>query len=179
MKPDEKLKSRSWDANYSPGAFFFRHKYSGGSRLVAWTSDLSQLKKLVYSILDTFPEDVEVLLKARDEEFSDNFHRYYASAKLDEVTEAIRQNEAFVFSDGSQQFCIKRPDTDEHIALDDHGILFIYSDSKRFVELCRDYGFRRKKRKLIYANGHWHIRPGDSQNLAKKLIKELGLASVE
>jgi hypothetical protein len=180
MTHDKRLKSRSWDANYNPHPFFFRQRYSGGFRLVAWTPELSQLKTLVYSILDTFPDSVEVLLKLREEEFSDQFSRYFGAVRRNDLVETIRRNESFVFSDGGNQLCVKRLDTDEHIALDDHGVLFVYySKSAQFVDLCRSNGFRRKRRKLIFADGHWHIRPKDSVSLGKGIVRELGLESVE
>jgi len=173
------VKSRSWDPNYNPRPFFFRQRYSGGFRLVAWTPELSQLKALVYSILDTFPDSVEALLKLREEEFSDRFSRYFGPVRRNDLVETIRRNESFVFSDGGNQLCVKRPDADDHIALDDHGILFIYSDSPHFIDLCRRHGFRRKRRKLIFADGHWHVRPKDSVILGKSIVRQLGLESVE
>ena len=177
MKRDEKLKSKSW-LEYNPDPFFFRQKYSGGFRLVAWTSKLRQLKKLVYSILDTFPENVDILLKIRDENYINKWHRYHSSANLNRLIETMKRNETFVFSDGDNQLCVKRPDTDEYITLDDHGVLFIYSESEQFVDICQRNGFTRKRRKLFYTNGHWHICPEDSESLGRKIIKELKLRPV-
>jgi hypothetical protein len=179
MKQDEQLKSRSWDVRYGPEPFFFRQRFSGGSRWVAWTPKLSQLKTLVYSILDTFPDDVEVLLKLREKESDDRFSRYMGAVERKALVETIRRNEPFVFSDGGHQLCVKRPDTDEHIAFDDHGVLFIYSQSPQLVALCRSGGFRRQRRKLIFADGHYHVRPKGAVELGRALVSELGLESVE
>jgi len=173
------LKSFAWARACGRGAFFFRQKHSGGFRLVAWTSELPQLKRLVYSILDTFPEEVEVLLKLREKEFDDRFSRYLGPVRRDKLIETMKVKEPFVFADGGSQLCVKRLDTDEFIALDDHGILFIYSDSPQFVDLCRRKGLKRQRRALIYAHDHWHIRRKDSVRVGRGLVKALGLELVD
>jgi hypothetical protein len=138
------------------------------------------LKQLFYRILQTFTTNVEILLKIEKECKSgeQQWNRYYGEVSIDRLQKIIKSNEKYVFQDGSNQLCVKRSDTGEYIVLDDHGILFIYSGSLCFAELCKEAGLEERLEKLIYASGHWHRSPKDADKLANKFIRDLGLKPI-
>ena len=134
----------------------------------------------MYATLETFPNEVEVLLKLHelDDEGEERWARYYQQTTLHKVQEAIRSNEEYVFQDGFHQLCIKRPDNGEFIALDDHDVLFIYSGEEIFQNLCREAGFEERMDRLISEVEHWHHGPKDAEKLRDKFIKVLDLEAV-
>jgi hypothetical protein len=174
---EEKLKACL--DGYNPLPFYFKQKYEQGLRYVAWTSNLPQLKQLVYDIINSFSENLEILLKISLEDNPEEFQRYYTKIRKNDLISLMKQNELYIFSDGNHQLCIKRSDTGEYMALDDHDILFIYSDSQTNTDILKNNNFENREEKLIFDSGHWHIRPKDSEKLAEKLIKELNLTLIK
>jgi len=124
---DENLKA--FEDKYAPSPFYFRQKYDNGFRYVAWTPRIGQLKQVIYDIIDNLSENLGILLKIGFEGNSDEFHRYYGEVTKANLMPIIKQHELYIFSDGGHQLCVRDLDTEEYIALDEHDILFIYSDS--------------------------------------------------
>ena len=145
---------------YSPPPFFFRQDYQAGNkRWVAWADSVEDLKPLFYRLLDSFTEEVEVLFKnERDDSpqsTADPWQRYHGACLLKEVASAIRRHEELVFQDGGNQLCIRCADEGDYLALDEHGILFLYAEGDGFAALCRELGFEEGVRPLLYEGGHW------------------------
>jgi hypothetical protein len=165
---------------YNPNAFFFKQEYSEGTRFVAWTPTLSQLKALVYDILKIFASDLEILLKVRIRGKDDEaWNRYYGEIEHSKLTDVLKNNELYVFQDGEHQLCVRDTGSGEYIALDDHDTLFIYSDFEQVMAICKKNGFENREEKLISETGHWHCELKDSAVLCQKLINALSLEPVE
>ncbi len=180
MNLEEKDKLKAIAKEYNLRPFFFRQKYSEGFRFVAWSSMLRQLKALVYDILKIFSGDIEILLKIRiQKEGEVDWDRYHGQIEHWKLAEVIKNNELYVFQDGEHQLCIRDSDTGEYIALDDHDILFIYSESEQVIHICEKNGFENREEKLISDFGHWHYSPKDSSALGEKFINDLSLEPVE
>ena len=160
---------------YNPSPFYFREKYENGHRYVAWSNNLIQLKKVFYGIVSEFPEDIEILLKISFEDEPEKFDRYYGKINKADFLLIIKENELYVFSDGNHQLCVRNPVSGDYIALDDHDILFIYSDLNENIEILKNNEFEERKEKLILEEGHWHVRPSNSEELSDRLIKKLNL----
>lgn len=166
---------------YAPAPFVFEERHeSGDVRFVAWTSDLAQLKGLVYAVLEQFPDQVEVLFKTETggETGRDGWQRYCAVVPRVAVVEAIRAVEELVFHDGGSMICIKRIDNGDYLALDEHATLFIYSSDRAYLQLCTQRGFENRVNELISATGHWQVRPAHHEGEEKQLIKMLALEHV-
>jgi hypothetical protein len=166
---------------YSPAPFYLvQQSDQGETRFVAWTSELRQLKQLIDRLLDTFPDQVEVLLKVDTGETADQdsiWNRYVGRASRKAVREALVNYERYVFQDGDNQLCVKRPDTDEYFALDHCGVLYVYSSSPQLADLCAGAGFARQHTaELISDAGHWRVSLKDGEQLREGLIHQLGLA---
>lgn len=164
---------------YSPKPFFFKDEEDFGTRYVAWTSGLAQLKQLVHAILKEFPEEIEILFKLQLDSEKDKFKRYHGYLSKTLLLEVIHEYELYIFSDGMHQLCVRRKDTGEYFAIDDHGILFIYSDSEDTVDLCLENGFENRNEKLFFEQPHWHYSPSDSDNIRDIVIEKLSLKAVE
>lgn len=163
---------------YHPSAFFYKERRKEGVRLTAWTPQLDQLKQVFYDLLETFPEGIEVLLKTMDDQRTEKWKRFYGRPKLSTLREVIRSNEKFVFQDGGGQLSIKNPHTREYITLDEHGTLYVYSDSSQFLELFRRHRFTEQKKSLILDFGHWHVFPKAADRLRIRFIKALNLKRI-
>ena len=90
----------------------------------------------------------------------------------------MRKNEPFIFSDGAHQLCIRDMNSDEVLALDEQGILFVYSEAPHILELLERNGFENRKEELLYDVPHLHIWTQESRELAEKLIEALNLERV-
>lgn len=164
---------------YNPKPFFFKEEANFGSRYVAWTSDLNQLKNLVYTILQEFPEELDILFKQQKESKTDEFNRYHGYVSKILFTDILQEYELYLFSDGFHQLCVRREDTGEYIALDDHGILFIYSDSEHIAKICLNNNFENRNEKLIFKQPHWHYSPAGSEKTKDIVIQKLSLKAVD
>lgn len=168
--------------DYSPEPFFFRQEYEpGAERWVAWTNTQDRLRELYYRVLDCFPSMVEILCKlereGQVEQGGDPWLRYHGVCQLDNLTSAIRKNEDWVFQDGGSQLCVRCAGGGDYLVLDEHGILFFYSDDNGFRDLCQELGFEERAEPLLYESGHWHYRAGRNESW-EPFLRQLGLHAV-
>ena len=175
MKTSDKLKACV--EGYDPPPFFFREEFQGNVRLVAWTSRLDHLKSAFYRIIESFPETVEVLFKVKIDspDDADEWHRYYGRIAHGTLESGIRANELCVFQDGGNQLCVRIPDTPEYIALDDHNILFVYSQRPSFRQALVESGLKEQANPLLFEKPHWHVMPKDSDIHRERFINAIGL----
>jgi len=177
----ERVAPKAVREGYAPPPFVFEERHeSGDIRFVAWTPDIPQLKRTLYAVLERLPEQVEVLFKTETGGGSarDGWQRYFATADLIAVVEAIREAEELIFHDGGSMICVKDVVTGDYIALDEHATLFIYSSDRAYLMLCERLGFENRKNDLISAAGHWQVRPAHHQEQERTFIDRLNLEPV-
>ncbi len=175
-------KAKAIREGYAPGPFFFRQQYHPhAERWVAWTPSLPDLQALTYRVLSCFPDEVEVLVKlAADHEpagAEDPWCRYHGACSPQDLSAAIRDQEALVFTDGGSQLCVRCAGGD-YLALDEHGILFYYSEDDGFAAVCEEFGLELQHKELLYEAGHWHYRPGQVGEGWRRFCQRLGLEVV-
>jgi hypothetical protein len=166
---------------YAPPPFVFEERHESGEiRFVAWTPDVLQLKRTLYAVLERLPEQVEVLFKTETggESARDGWQRYFATADLAAVVEAIREAEELIFHDGGSMICVKDAGTGDYIALDEHATLFIYSSDRTYLMLFEGLGFENRMNALISAAGHWQVRPARHQEQERSFIERLNLEPI-
>ena len=169
-------------SGYAPSPFFYAQTSpSGAVRWVAWSGDVEQTRRLVYDVLKQFSPHAQVLLKVDKQDVPDGpvWTRYHGEAPLAKVVGAIRDNEPFVFQDGYTQLCVRDDDTGEYIALDEYGLLWIYADDDRFVEVCRRNGFEERPEHLISDGGHYRRSLADAAEQRDRFLRELDLEEVD
>ncbi len=179
---DEDIHKAVVEEEYAPSPFFHEEVYyledeTTSTRIVAWSEDLAQMRRLFFRILKTFTPTVEVLLKVYvdEDENGENtiWDHYYADMEHDRLIRGVTDNEAFVFRDGGHQLCVRDLDTDEYIALDDHGLLFLYSEDPVYYGLFRECGFELREDEIIYMLPHYHSMLED--DACDRFIRGLGL----
>jgi hypothetical protein len=168
--------------DYSPAPFFFREEFEFGKhRWIAWTSSLGQLKELFYRVIQSFPDDVEILLKLQQavqvDPNIDQWQRYHGNCHLNTLLAVIEENEGQVFTDGGSQLCVMCGGGGDYLALDEHGIFFLYADDENIPIVFAELGFECRRQKLVTEGGHWHYRPGENEKW-QPFIEQLGLQIV-
>src|SRR5215831_3109881 len=109
---------------YSPAPFVFQERMAGGARLVAWTGDVDQLRRLFLHLVSLLPETVDVLLKVEpdlkptsaddDDERAnsvDDWQRYIGECPRSVLLRGMAMCDAFVFSDSRCQLLIRDPES--------------------------------------------------------------------
>jgi hypothetical protein len=177
----DSISPKAYREGYAPDPFVFEERNdSGDVRFVAWTPDVARLKRLVYAILDMFPDRVEVLFKTETgaESGRDGWQRYSAESTRTAIVEATRDSEELIFHDGGSMLCVKRMDDGAYLALDEHATLFIYSDDRTYLTVCEQLGFENRVTELVSDAPHWHHRPAHCEEHEQRFIRRLALASV-
>jgi hypothetical protein len=171
---------KAWADDYRADPFYFVQTSADRTRIIAWSGNPDQVKNAFYALLDHFPFDVEVILKVMlsPEQNEPQWHKYHAEINLSKLTDGICKNESYVFTDGTNQFWVRNPETKEYFAFDDHGVFYIYSDSPTFPELFGSLGFQEKLMSPIYSKPHFHHRPADVKRLERNFVSDLNLEKV-
>lgn len=158
----------------SPHAFFFEEHRNGESRLVVGSNNLSQLKRLFYAVLESFPDSLEVLLKIEE---GKNWKRFYGEVSKKTLVPMLQSFEEYIFQDGGAQLSIKQAGAERYITFDEYGILFIYgaSDCAEYKKLCVKEGFEERVEKLVSEMPHWKILIKDREKMQSELIARLKL----
>ena len=178
--PDTYTRPKAIREGYSPNPFTFRQVSEHGTRVVAWTGNIQQLKRGLLAALERFPDTVEILLKTETDAASERggWRRFLGMTDKPTLVDLASACEQLVFSDGGSILCIRRVDTGEYLALDEHGILFVYSSDTAFMRVLEQIGFERRVEALLYEAAHWHIRPPKCEEQEQWFIDRLGLEYV-
>jgi len=175
-RPDQHLKA--WARDYNETPFCFEQSSAHGRRLVAWTEDDEQTRRIFYALLDSFPQTIKVLLKicvGQNPKEKPLWSRYQAEIDRLLFVKTVQANEHYVFSDGMNQLCIKDPESDRYFAFDDHGIFFLYAPLPTDVDLFRSHGFAERYAEPLYAIPHFQHTLPNSERLEMKFLSELNL----
>jgi hypothetical protein len=170
---------KAWSREYEETPFFFEQNVKAGHRIIAWAEDSKLTRKAFYTIFESFPQVIEVLLKI---EFRDSaeakplWSRYHGIIDRWQVTKVIQENEVYVFSDGAHQLCFKIPQNDRYVAFDEHGIFFLYSPTAEDAKNFRSLGFESRYAEPIFSKPHFHHAPPEPEKLEMKFVTQLGLA---
>ena len=167
---------------YAPAPFFFAQTSPDGAvRLVAWAPEVRPVEALLHAVLAEFSPHAQVLLKVGKQDVPDGpvWTRYHGEAPTARVAKAVRDFERLVFHDGYTQLCVRDDDTGEYLALDEFGLLWVYSDDPKFADLCRACGFEERVEELISDRPRWQCALDDGPELAERFVRELGLNEVE
>ena len=185
-------KPKALREDYSPAPFIFQEQASSGeSRLVAWTSDMDQLRRLFQHLLLLLPDTVEVLLKVeprlaslRDDDDGalansvDDWDRFFGACPRSVLLRGLATSAPFILQDSRCQLLVRSPASHEYIVLDEVGVVYIYSIGPTFQETCAREGFHSRKEELIRVGPHWRHCVKDGPLLSRRFIKELALQKV-
>jgi hypothetical protein len=169
---------------YEQGPFFYRDEHpSGAVRWVAWPGSIDGLRDLFYRVIGVFPDEVDVLLKVRQwdqgEPGEERWQRYHGTCTRDRLLEVIGEHDDLVFRDGHLQLCVMCGGGGDYLALDDHGLFFLYSEDDGFAALCRKLGWEERRGELVGQQPHFHGSSDAFDEERPRFISELGLRAVE
>ena len=169
---------KAWAKDYDEKPFSFVEAAEHGKRLIAWSENEDQIKKAFYGLLDSFPTEVEVLLKISlktDSNEKPLWTRYHGQIDRWKLFKIVSENECYVFSDGMHQFCIKDKDSGRYLAFDEHGIFYLYGPSAEDIKFFEQLGFENRYAEPIFSIHHFQHVPKDPEKLEMKIVADLGL----
>ena len=179
------IKSKTFSPDYNPEAFYFvEASETGEVRMPCWSNDSDSLWEIILEVLKSFPEEVGVLTKRRVETEQpgreDEWVRFFGYCSNRVVETALSRFRKFLLRDSTHQFLFRNTETGEYLAFDDYGILWIYSEDKKFKDLLDRRGFCEKPgQPLIYDGPLWRLTAPDSADQMKELVHFLMLEEVE
>lgn len=181
-----RINSKAVSPDYNPGPFYFvETSETGEVRMPCWSPDPAPLMEILLEALNAFPEEVGVLIKARVETSStqpeeEEWVRFFEYCNKRAVQNAVARFRKFIECDSTHQFMVRNTDTGEYLAFDDYGILWIYSEDPKFIDILQRRGYSEKKgQTLIYEGSIWRLTAPDSPGQLKQLVDLLMLQEVE
>jgi hypothetical protein len=165
---------KAWNENFLDGSFFYRED----DRVTAHGCDHSHVKSLFISILDTFPDLVEVTFASR-ESTADPWRRFYSSVDRLRLNEAVQAQTVVIFQDSRTMLFVNNPVNSTYSFLDEYGYLHIFSRSTAYERLCELHGYERDRPIQSISNlEHALYEPPDHQLSSALFIQSLGLIEV-
>lgn len=162
--------------DYNPAPFFFVERNSEGNvRLVAWTGEIDQLRTSFRRVIDGWEDTLDVLFKTEQNPETGDWTRYYGRLSAPKFKDAIPTFDEIIFRDGGSVLCVKDARSGDYLALDQNGILFVYSNDPGFVPKFKELGFEMRKNKLIDEKAHWNVHPKNAGAKRKLFVEHLGL----
>ena len=181
---DDSDQERPWRGkavgpDYKPEPFYYRDEtFPEARRFALWSADFRQVGDAMLALLETFPERVDVLLKSSKAD-GEVYLRWAGNTGKADILAAIVEHSEYVFQCGYDVLCLKNPDTQEYIALDEFGIIWYYSNSDDCTVIFDNLGFINRVTPLVTEGGCWVISVENADELRNDFIAELGLKAVE
>lgn len=171
MMTDKPIKCASKDFKTSP--FYLIQSNGSDKRFVASFQDGKKIKQFLTFFIDQSLGDLQI--KVRDFDDKENPIDFEGLATKSKLKPTLDKYEEVVFHDGYHDLMLRRPETGDYIAFDEHGLVFIYTQDN-YSDTLDKLGLTYKaNEKLIYQFDHWHYRPANGRQDLKNLIDELGL----
>ena len=149
------------------------------SRFIAYTQDDEKLILLIKNILNLFSDNLEVLVKVQKKvDKKDDWDKYFCEIEKSDLFKEIDNNKEYIIHDGSNQFYVKDPESGDYVALDDHGVFFIYSQNIKYEEILEVMSFERNQNVTIFEKPHSHVLLSNSDELLHKMIETFNLEAV-
>jgi hypothetical protein len=165
---------KAWNENFLDGSFFYRED----DRVTARGCDHSHVKSLFMSVLDTFPDAVDVTFANR-ESSSAPWHRFYNPVDRSRLEKAIQAQTVLIFQDSRTMLFVNNPANDTSIFLNEYGYLLISSRSATYERICELHGYKRERPiQFISDLQHALYEPPDHQLSSALFIRSLGLVEV-
>jgi hypothetical protein len=171
MTTDKPIKCAAKDFKTSP--FYLIQSNGSNKRFVASFQDGQKIKQFLTLFIDQSLDELQI--KIRDFDDKENPIDFEGQATKSKLKPTLDKYEEVVFHDGYHDLMLRRPETGDYIAFDEHGLVFIYTQDN-YSDTLEKLGLSYKaNEKLIYQFDHWHYRPANGRQDLKNLINELGL----
>lgn len=171
MTTDKPIKCVSKDFKTSP--FYLIQSNGSDKRFIVSFQDEKKIKQFLTLFIDQTLDEMQI--KIRDFDDKENPIDFEGQATKSKLNATLDKYEEVVFHDGYHDLMLRRPETGDYIAFDEHGLVFIYTQDN-YSDTLEMLGLSYKaNEKLIYQFDHWHYRPANGRQDLKNLIDELGL----
>lgn len=162
--------SKEYDSN---NFYLIQHNGENKRFVVSFPSPIKNkefVEVYIHSIKNIFVE-----VKIVDLNDSQNPNELYARVNKDLLLQVLNKYSEFFFYDGFHELMVKTPDSSEYIALDEHGLIFIYTDFN-FSNFLEKQGLKyMPNQKLVYEFNHFHYRTPNAETNLKEIITLLSL----
>ena len=169
---------KAWSREYNEPPFYFRQNFDQDSRLVAWTEEPEMIRAAFYRILESMAKIISVKVKICTEKTDDGktiWTIYQGDLAKSVALDTIRQNEAYVFSDGMHQLWIKDTEARRYLVFEDHGVFNLYFPNSGDEELFRSLGFQNRFANPIFSAPHFHCTANSSETVEMKFVSDMRL----
>lgn len=171
MTTDKPIKCVSTDFKANPFYMIQSNRYE--KRFVASFQSGDKIKDFLTLFIDWTADELQV--KIRDFADIENPIDYDGLAKKSLLKGMLDKFEELIFHDGFHDLMLRRPETGDYIAFDEHGLIYIYTQDN-YSNILEGFGLTYKStEKLIYQFDHWHYRPSNGRQDLESLVNELGL----
>lgn len=171
MPTDKPIKCVSKDFKTSP--FYLIQSNGSDKRFVASFQEGQKIKQFLTLFIEETSDELQI--KIRDFDDKENPIDFEGQTAKSKLKHTLEKYEEVVYHDGYHDLMLRRPETGDYIAFDEHGLVFIYTQDN-YSEKLEKFGLIYKaNEKLIYQFDHWHYRPANGRQDLKNLIDELGL----
>lgn len=173
--------NKAYRPDYNSPPFYYLENAPDYSVIIAWSPDAEQMKALMWNLLETFPDQVDILLKSLlpEEHPIDGWYcRYHGHATLATVRDAITQHQRYVFEIGFDVLCLRKDESYEYIALDEYGVLYYYTDSEETFPSFEAAGFANEQHELVSDGPRYMKCNEQADQWRDSFIAQLGLEEV-
>lgn len=171
MTNDKPIKCASYEFTKSP--FYVIQSNGNDRRFIASFPDVQKIKQFLTLFIEQTLDEIQI--KIADYDDANRPLEYEGQSSKSELQTTLEKYEDVVFHDGFHDLMLRRPETGDYIAFDDHGLVFIYTEDD-YTNILEALGLIHKPDELlIYEYNHWHYRPPNGRKDLKDLINELGL----
>lgn len=165
------IKCASKDFKTSP--FYLIQSNGANKRFVVSFQDGEKIKQFLTLFIDNTSDELQI--KIRDFDDHENPIDFSGQTTKSKLKTTLNKYKEVVLHDGYHDLMLRRPETGDYIAFDEHGLVFIYTQDN-YSDTLEKFGLTyRVNEKLIYQFDHWHYRPSNGRQDLKNLINELGL----
>ena len=171
MATDKPIKCASKGFKAAP--FFLIQSNGAEKRFVVSFQNADNIKSFLLNFIENSKQDLQIkICDFDDRENPEYFSGEITKSKLINILENYSD---LVFHDGYHDLMIRKPETGDYVAFDEHGLIFIYTQ-QNYSDMLIGLNLKYKpNEKLIYEFEHWHYRSESGREDLKKLISELGL----
>lgn len=168
---NQPIKAASKD--FTPEPFYLIQKHQEDKRYVVSLKDKIRIRTLIAGFINQASKEVQV--KIRDFDNRERPIDYSGSLDKSQLHQLITKHEDVIFHNGYYDLIFRIPETGDHIAFDEHGLIFIYTDDD-YSEILKNLKVEyRSNEKLIHEFHHWHYCMANGHEKLADMIKELKL----
>ncbi len=168
---NQPIKAASKEFTKEP--FYLIQSNGTDKRYVVSLSDNVSVRTLLAGFINQSKKEIQI--KIRDLDNPENPIDYSGSLAKSKLHELMTKHEDVILYNGYHDLMFRNPDSGDYLVLDEHGLIFIYTDQD-YSEILKNLGTEYKPdEKLIYEFDHWHYCLPEGREKLAEMIKDFEL----